>query len=510
MAPSQFFNPAEFVEDVALAELVRQYDITKILDGQKASFLETVMERLKHTTSELAHSLVAHDREIAYMQQKLNSLGRDGDCSSSSLESNPYVLVLIDGNELIFRNDFLSRGDNGGRRAAQALSQAINEYTFSTIDTLPINVKVVVRIYVDLEDLCSVSLRAGLVGHSSQIKTFVRGLCQDRPLFDLVDVGMQGHAVVFDKMEEHLRMNIADTHCKHILFGCEDGEIYAPILRRLPETLGNQRRITLLHGTQPDRWLAALGLACTQMQDIFRNTKVDTHMVVGHVPQADSLPALARGGVSPPSSSPTTSRSGSRTASGNSRPGVRQIHSRQISDSSDQSTDVLAVPGTPKIGSWAMAAKKGAAVKVPPKDTIKEKEQFPTDYVPRNKAGQRIDPPTPEFKKDEVNRLKKLKLCNAFHLRHGCPYPKGKCEHDHTYKCNPKEVETLKLVARMSACIHGSECSDVSCIYGHRCPFPESREGSMRGRACINGENCRFPAEMHNMDLTIVRRLKIT
>jgi hypothetical protein len=124
--------------------------------------------------------------------------------------------------------------------------------------------------------------------------------------------------------------------------------------------------------------------------------------------------------------------------------------------------------------------------------------------------GQRIDPPTPEFKKDEVNRLKKLKLCNAYHLRGDCPYPNGKCEHDHLYKCNPKELETLKLVARMSACIHGSECPDAKCIYGHRCPFPSSRDSDSKEKPCINGENCRFPAEMHNMDTAAVRRLKIT
>jgi hypothetical protein len=165
-----------------------------------------------------------------------------------------------------------------------------------------------------------------------------------------------------------------------------------------------------------------------------------------------------------------------------------------------------AVPTT----SWAMAAKKGAAVKTPLKKSVNEQEQLPADGIRRNKKGQRIDPPTPEFKKDEVNRLKKLKLCNAYHLRRDCPYPDGKCEHDHVYKCNPKELETLKLVARMSACIHGSECSDAKCIYGHRCPFPGSKESGSKEKTCINGENCRFPAEMHNMDTTAVRRLKIT
>lgn len=279
------------------------------------------------------------------------------------------------------------------------------------------------------------------------------------------------------------------------------------MLKRLAERFEIRSRITLLHGTQLDNRLMSLRLAATQMNHIFRDIRVDVPKSVDQVPELSSIPCLLRESVSPPpvSSSPATSHSGSRTATVAVHSALRGLHSRQVSGSSNQSVDVSAVPVT----SWAMAAKKGAAVKPPPKSPVNGRE-IAADGIRRNRKGQRIDPPTPEFKKDEVNRLKKLKLCNAHHLRHNCPYPDGKCEHDHFYKCNLKELETLKLVARMSACIHGSECSDAGCIYGHRCPFPESRENGTKGKPCINGENCRFPPEMHNMDITAVRRLKIT
>lgn len=145
------------------------------------------MVQMEHLTNAL--NLERAGRE--YLQQQLQG-ARSG---------NPFVLVLIDGNELIFRNTFLSQGDQGGRLAARALFQAVNEYAFSTIGDLPIDVKVVARIFVDLEDLCSLCLRAGMVNHSSQIKSFVRGFCQDESLFDFIDVGMKGREVVFDKME---------------------------------------------------------------------------------------------------------------------------------------------------------------------------------------------------------------------------------------------------------------------------------------------------------------------
>jgi hypothetical protein len=146
------------------------------------------MKRLQNLTNTLAQERAGRE----YLQQELNRVTQD---------QNPFVLVLIDGNELIFRNTFLGQGDQGGRLAARALFQVVNEYTFSTIDDLPVNTKVIARIYVDLEDLCGLCLRAGLVNNGSQVKAFVRGFCQDKSLFDIIDVGMKGRAVVFDKME---------------------------------------------------------------------------------------------------------------------------------------------------------------------------------------------------------------------------------------------------------------------------------------------------------------------
>jgi hypothetical protein len=156
---------------------------------------------VQHLSKLLSKERAEFDRERRWLHQQLANSGQTNIDAISSIERDPYVLVLIDGNELLFRNNLLGQGDQGGRLAAQALFQAVNEYAFSTIDALSVQIKVVVRVYVDLEDLCSVGVRTGLVGSGNQIKTFVRGFCQDKALFDLIDVGMQGHAVVFDKME---------------------------------------------------------------------------------------------------------------------------------------------------------------------------------------------------------------------------------------------------------------------------------------------------------------------
>lgn len=155
------------------------------------------MQHLLHLTDALA----LERAQRARLDQQFASLRLHVRHNSSSTEQSSYVLALIDGNELIFHTSFLGQGDQGGRHAAKVLFQTINEYAFSTIDSLSIHNKVIVRVYVDLEELCSLCLRAGLVDHSSQVRLFVRGFCQDKNLFDLIDVGMKGREVVIDKME---------------------------------------------------------------------------------------------------------------------------------------------------------------------------------------------------------------------------------------------------------------------------------------------------------------------
>ena len=51
-----------------------------------------------------------------------------------------------------------------------------------------------------------------------------------------------------------------------------------------------------------------------------------------------------------------------------------------------------------------------------------------------------------------------------------------------------------------------TNCDDPDCIYGHRCPAPERKDGKIssyaaaEGKNCIFGTDCRFPSEMHDHD----------
>jgi hypothetical protein len=131
------------------------------------------------------------------------------------------------------------------------------------------------------------------------------------------------------------------------------------------------------------------------------------------------------------------------------------------------------------------------------------------EAIARNRAGQRVDPQTREYDKTEVDRVKKIKMCNVHFLRRECQYGNN-CTHLHNYEPTTSELNTLRLVARMAPCSHGSGCDDVKCIYGHRCPAPASKSSWHKGsKSCIFGDACKFPADLHDLDCNIVKTLVV-
>jgi hypothetical protein len=153
-------------------------------------------------------------------------------------------------------------------------------------------------------------------------------------------------------------------------------------------------------------------------------------------------------------------------------------------------------------------ATKAAAPAPPGAESPKYKPANRDEIIARNRAGQRVDPPCGYYDKEEVDRIKKMKMCNIHFLRQECPYASS-CTHVHTYKPTGDELNTLRLVARMAPCVHGSGCADVKCIYGHRCPAPSVKNPVKGTKTCIFGEQCKFPPELHDIDCHVVKTLVI-
>jgi hypothetical protein len=98
-------------------------------------------------------------------------------------------MVLIDGDGMIFLDDFLRDGEKGGRRAAMKLQAALEDYIESEVTGIPHDSRIVCRIYANVRGLGDVLARTGAIEETGQFGDFVRGFTQQQALFDFVDVG---------------------------------------------------------------------------------------------------------------------------------------------------------------------------------------------------------------------------------------------------------------------------------------------------------------------------------
>lgn len=105
-------------------------------------------------------------------------------------ERDPFILVLIDGDGMIFEDHLIKKGEIGGKEAAAALWSATRDYIHQTIPGLSPDFKIVARIYANLKGLGETCHRAALLDNPATIEHFARGFTGSKHLFDFIDVGV--------------------------------------------------------------------------------------------------------------------------------------------------------------------------------------------------------------------------------------------------------------------------------------------------------------------------------
>ena len=107
-----------------------------------------------------------------------------------SQERDAFILVLIDGDGMIFQDRLIQQGEAGGKEAAALLYAHVQKYIHQNIPELPSDYKIVARVYANLKGLADVCNRAGILDSPTTMDDFMRGFTGNKQLFDFVDVGM--------------------------------------------------------------------------------------------------------------------------------------------------------------------------------------------------------------------------------------------------------------------------------------------------------------------------------
>ncbi|CAF9934684.1 MAG: hypothetical protein ALECFALPRED_006061 [Alectoria fallacina] len=369
--------------------LRNRYELLKGAEHHKNALIEELLRRLDELTEDYHQEKLDHARESHFnreVQLQEIQLQEELRKYKALMARDAFILVLIDGDGMIFDDRLVQNGEAGGREAAGLLWNAVM-YHFQKDSGLPSDIKIVTRIYANVKGLGDACKKSGILSTPSTIEDFARGFTGSKQLFDFVDVGV-GKDRADDKISEIFKLHLYDSHCRRILFGCSHDNGYARLLEDVAD-LAIRDGITLLEGVPFERELSQLKSTyhTTRFEGLFRTTKINIYNQQYPQPPGLPPPQVQQTMGLPPYQSPY-------------QPGL----ARTISASPS-------APLNPAAPTWASAAMTAPSQMASPPPTPQPTANA-TKQVLRNRYGQRIDPIV-SYDPNEVKRIKKLKMCNV-------------------------------------------------------------------------------------------------
>ena len=350
--------------------------------------------------------------------------------------------------------------------------------------------KVLVRICMNMSLLTEVLVKSRYIDKAASMQDFIRGFNSTKALFEFVDAGNKKDAAG-DKICELLRLNLYDCHCHQVLFACSNKE-YTLVLDEVSKDEPVMDHLTLLETIPFDVGGLQHRFKTTRFDSIFSTIRPTMPIVTPKPPPnlMAALPVLTKvesnktNGNSSSSSTPAMNwATVTAQAQANLPPPPALLKATTNGANATASTRSV----TPASAASGVASKP-----------IKGK------LIETNRAGHRIDRVDDSIANYEIQRVKKLKLCNIYYLQSPDLCTSSSCTHRHDYPISNSERKTLREVARMTPCYYKLDCDDPECIYGHRCP--QSEVGKY---GCYYGEDCRFYGWGHGIDTRVVKTVKV-
>uniref|UniRef100_A0A093V0F0 C3H1-type domain-containing protein n=1 Tax=Talaromyces marneffei PM1 TaxID=1077442 RepID=A0A093V0F0_TALMA len=399
--------------------LFKRYEQLKLVELSKNDLIEDLLRRVSELEDAYHQVKVEHEPLSNYETSVSSDDGIQQD-------REPFVIVLLDGDKTLFLDQYIRAGEQGGKDAANKLAADLGEYVSEHLPNVA-SPKIVVRIFANVKGLGNTYHQAAIIDKTLVMDDFVRGFNESGLLFDFIDVG-QGKGSAEDKISGFSHKN-----------GCTE------LLQETMEDIDLTGRVSLIESIPSEKELDDLkaSFRITQFSGIFRSTEISSSPIASVKTPVKTQNAM----LSPHPRSASLTRTSTNTSTSSATP----------TSWSSWASVTASNPGDVTLQSLKPAS--AAAPKTP--------------VVERNKLGQRID--RMDFKsvsKEELSRIKKMKLCNLYFLLGECP--NTNCYHDHDYKLSKEEKDVLRAVARMTPCHFGMTCDDPKCIYGHRCPQSET------------------------------------
>lgn len=426
------------------------------------------IDNLKLDLADATRSRREFQTQANLFSSQFNKLYQDYD---NFKNRNPYIAILIDGDGLIFKDEYIKAGIEGGKKAAYALRNAVAKQCEGHAHEIEISAKIV----ANLSGLARAMTRDGITENVNELKDFMLGFTQAKASFDFVDVGY-GKERADSKIKETTRWHLQNHNCRQILLGVSHDAGYAPFLDEILKDDTTRKRITVLEGVSTVRDITSTGVHVFKLDDgLFR---------------ADKL--VDRNSISSPSQGGANGTAGSGSAA-----------AAVASSSSPNSNISSAVPSTASpFSTFAQAIAKVKPASPPPQVTLplaprsanagkKAQQSSKSKWKPGPRGLDKTISVNQVILETVKRRKDNNKLCNNHFLRGPCS--KGdSCTFVHHYKPSADELDAIAFLSRLNPCTSGQDCDADDCIYGHHCP--NVREGT-----CTH-PYCKFPKDAHPPD----------
>ncbi|KAH9482825.1 hypothetical protein JR316_0004925 [Psilocybe cubensis] len=166
-----------------------------------------------------------HNVQLAALNRQISNL--DGFKNNN----NALILCIINGDEFVFNRDLLHQGYQGGRTAAQRLTQAIAEQLAGEEIHVFGRLSFWITIYLNRSDLTEDIVGNGICTQE-QFHDFLSGFTQASPRFSIIDVGNNKDALEA-KIKEYIQIYAYFPQTLRIFFGGYDPVAYMSTLSAL-------------------------------------------------------------------------------------------------------------------------------------------------------------------------------------------------------------------------------------------------------------------------------------
>ncbi|KAM0351822.1 hypothetical protein ACHAPU_002335 [Fusarium lateritium] len=258
---------------VEIQGLQQRWKAAKAHDDEKHALITALLAHIDSQSAQLSKTnSELQDKDIVnqVIREKNEKLSKQVDKLQQEKGRHAFVFVIIDGDCMLFRDDIVQAGLEGGKQAVSLLKQAVEQKFKALNGSVPPHLQVIVRVYANLKDLAKTYQGSGILSNGEAMGEFVRGFNMGDPLCDYVDAG-NGKECADEKVKALFRHYLDDMHCRQVFFGASADNGYARLLGPCAQDDALSQRICLIEGPPFKRELAALAPKFETVSfDIFR------------------------------------------------------------------------------------------------------------------------------------------------------------------------------------------------------------------------------------------------